>query len=149
MSYYHSSSSSSSSSYVKSSSSSISSSGCAKSSSSFGQPCGQMSSQVVNRSAVCSGNPSVSITSYTTRSPMACTGVVRTHRYYKTQSAIVKSEPWYHQLSHTYTTGRITSNMGTLVLNEAQVINNEEQPKLVSSKSVQQECGKMISKSVL
>jgi hypothetical protein len=39
--------------------------------------------------------------------------------------------------------------MGTLVLNEAQVIKNEEQPKLVSSKSVQQECGKIISKSVL
>ncbi|CAF1340231.1 unnamed protein product [Adineta ricciae] len=99
-----------------------------------------MSSQVMNGSRVCSSNPGVSIVGYTTRSPVTCVGNVRTYRCYQTQGAVVTPEPWYHQLSQTYTTGRITSNMGALVLDEHQVIKSEDLQKRVSIKSIQHEC---------
>ena len=130
-------------SYSYSSSYSRSSSSSAKSSSSFSRQYGQASSRLVNSSAMVSSTPSYSITSCSTHSPVTYVGGSQTHRYYKTRSAIVTSEPWYCQLSQTYTTRRSLPTVSTVMLGEAHVANNQECQKIVSIQSSEQEYGKI------
>ncbi len=128
---------------------SSSSSSYSRSTSSYANSSSSCDNQLVNVGGMCSANPSLTITSRTIQSPMVCTGSTGAHGYYKTRSVITTSQPWYQTLSHTYTSGRITSNIGTLVLDEAPAIVHVEQQKRVSIKSVQQENGKITSKSLL
>jgi hypothetical protein len=135
--------------YYQSSSSSSSSSSYSRSTSSYATSSSSRDNQLMNMGGICSASPSLTITSRTIQSPMVCTGSTGTHGYYRARSVITTSQPWYQQLSHTYTTGRITSNVGTLVVDEAPAIVYVEQQKRAPIKSIQQEHGKITSKSLL
>ena len=136
-------------SYSYRSSYSRSSSSSSQSSSSFSRQYGQSSSQLVNSTRIVRSTPSYSITSYSTRSPVTHVGGTYTRRYYTTGSAIVQSEPWYHQLSHTYTTSRSLPTTSTVMLGEALMVTNQECQQRVSSQSIEQEYGKLTHHSLL